>query len=104
MARPTSLCKRRSISMGVTSGMLLSTAAPDHVMGRRVTNLVVTRARGRGWAWAAAGSAAVHAALLVALIALGGDRETVRPETVVVDLVPTPVELAAESQGPNPSN
>jgi len=101
--------------MGVTAEMLLSSTNPDHAMSRRVSVRMGeagpvggerwgpsrdprghgSRARRPGWAPAFTGSALVHVTLLALLGALG-HREAPRVESVVVEVLPAPPELAAD--------
>jgi TonB family protein len=108
--------------MGVTAEMLLSSTNPDHVMARRVSVRTSEAApvaggprepsgdplpgKGRssrhGWGKAVAGSALVHAALLAALAALGGQAAPAGPP-IVVEVIPAPLDPAADPASREPS-
>src|SRR5262245_4260571 len=102
MARPTSLSKRRSISMGKPGDMLLSLPAPDHEMSRpgNPSQRSVRERWNRGWVWAVGGSALVHAAMLATLAVLhkGGGAPAV--ELIAVELAAPLPALALEAAVP----
>src|SRR5262252_3313120 len=94
MARPTSLSKRRSISMKSTTVMLPSLLVSDHVMPGRTTTR--TARRRRAWTWALFGSFWTHAALLGTMVALGERGLPRAAEPVVVELTAPPPEAPAD--------